>query len=91
MIARSNTFNFVNSRGAANFNQHLGGGQSACDLRNEVDVGYDTDTIAIFEIDKSFTDYLLCQICFSKRPFPCLNKSLIPCRNEPRSERMRLL
>jgi len=33
---------------------------------NEVDVGYDTDRIAIFEIDKSFTDYLLCQICFSK-------------------------
>ena len=34
----------------------------------EVDMGYDTDSIAIFEIDKSFTDYLLCQICFSKCP-----------------------
>ena len=33
---------------------------------NELDVGYDTDSIAIFEIDKSFTDFLLCQICFSK-------------------------
>lgn len=31
-----------------------------------MDLGYDTDTIAIFEIDKAFTDYLLCQICFSK-------------------------
>ena len=30
------------------------------------DYGYDTDSIAIFEIDKSFTDFLLCQICFSK-------------------------
>ena len=30
------------------------------------DLGYDTDSIAIFEIDKSFTDFLLCQICFSK-------------------------
>ena len=30
------------------------------------DFGYDTDSIAIFEIDKSFTDFLLCQICFSK-------------------------
>ena len=30
------------------------------------EIGYDTDTIAIFEIDKAFTDYLLCQICFSK-------------------------
>lgn len=30
----------------------------------EFDVGYDTDSIAIFEIDKAFTDYLLCQICF---------------------------
>ena len=30
------------------------------------DAGYDTDSIAIFEIDKSFTDFLLCQICFSK-------------------------
>ena len=30
------------------------------------DYGYDTDAIAIFEIDKAFTDYLLCQICFSK-------------------------
>ena len=27
---------------------------------NELDVGYDTDSIAIFEIDKSFTDFLLC-------------------------------
>lgn len=33
---------------------------------NDFDVGYDTDSIAIFEIDKSFTDFLLCQICFSK-------------------------
>ena len=33
---------------------------------NDLDLGYDTDQIAIFEIDKSFTDYLLCQICFSK-------------------------
>ena len=33
---------------------------------NEMDIGYDTDSIAIFEIDKSFTDFLLCQICFSK-------------------------
>jgi len=24
------------------------------------DEGYDTDSIAIFEIDKSFTDFLLC-------------------------------
>jgi len=24
------------------------------------DAGYDTDSIAIFEIDKSFTDFLLC-------------------------------
>ena len=31
-----------------------------------MDLGYDTDTIAIFDIDKAFTDYLLCQICFSK-------------------------
>ena len=31
-----------------------------------VDIGYDTDMIAIFDIDKAFTDYLLCQICFSK-------------------------
>ena len=30
------------------------------------DIGYDTDSIATFEIDKSFTDFLLCQICFSK-------------------------
>ena len=37
-------------------------------LMYDVDVGYDTDTIAEFEIDKSFTDYLLCQICFSKYP-----------------------
>lgn len=29
-------------------------------LMYDVDVGYDTDTIAEFEIDKSFTDYLLC-------------------------------
>lgn len=27
---------------------------------NEMDIGYDTDSIAIFEIDKSFTDFLLC-------------------------------
>ena len=27
------------------------------------EVGYDTDSIAPFEIDKSFTDFLLCQIC----------------------------
>ena len=33
---------------------------------NDLDIGYDTDSIAIFEIDKSFTDFLLCQICFSK-------------------------
>ena len=28
--------------------------------RDRVDLGYDTDRIAEFEIDKSFTDYLLC-------------------------------
>ena len=33
---------------------------------NMCDIGYDTDSIAIFEIDKGFTDFLLCQICFSK-------------------------
>ncbi len=40
--------------------------RSHAERHNEIDVGYDTDTIAIFEIDKAFTDYLLCQICFSK-------------------------
>ena len=33
---------------------------AAQNRHNEIDVGYDTDTIAIFEIDKAFTDYLLC-------------------------------
>ncbi len=27
---------------------------------NAADIGYDTDSIAIFEIDKAFTDFLLC-------------------------------
>ncbi len=46
--------------------------RSHAERHNVIDVGYDTDTIAIFEIDKAFTDYLLCQICFSKcqRTFP---------------------
>ena len=43
------------------------------------DAGYDTDSIAIFEIDKSFTDFLLCQICFSKCHLPPNY-----CRDEPR-------
>lgn len=43
--------------------------RSHAERHNEIDVGYDTDTIAIFEIDKAFTDYLLCQICFSKSSF----------------------
>ncbi len=30
------------------------------DHLEKVDIGYDTDRIADFEIDKSFTDYLLC-------------------------------
>ena len=34
-------------------------------------LGYDTDSIAMFEIDKSFTDFLLCQICYSKLPVRC--------------------
>ena len=54
---------------------------------NELDVGYDTDSIAIFEIDKSFTDFLLCQICFSKSK----HSSNQTCRNEQRCERVRLL
>ena len=37
-------------------------------MSDMVDLGYDTESIAIFEIDKAFTDYLLCQICFSKYP-----------------------
>ena len=64
MIARSNTYNFVNSHGAAL--QYSQPSRLANERHNDIDVGYDTDTIAIFEIDKSFTDYLLCQICFSK-------------------------
>mmetsp|Transcript_44179 Transcript_44179/g.58640 ORF Transcript_44179/g.58640 Transcript_44179/m.58640 type:complete len:117 (+) Transcript_44179:649-999(+) len=66
---------------------------------NYVDVGYDTDTIAIFEIDKAFTDYLLCQICFSKYPnrhclffpTPDLNSIFPFSRNEQRRQRVRLL
>ena len=38
--------------------------QAASNAAVDFDVGYDTDSIAIFEIDKAFTDYLLCQICF---------------------------
>jgi len=40
---------------------------------NVRDVGYDTDSIAQFEIEKSFTDYLLCQICYkvSRDPKEC--------------------
>lgn len=66
MIARSNTYNYINSRDAANFNVQPALSSHNERRNNDVDVGYDTDTIAIFEIDKSFTDYLLCQICFSK-------------------------
>ena len=50
------------------------------------DIGYDTDSIATFEIDKSFTDFLLCQICFSKYHSPL---SLF--RNEQGCKRVRLL
>jgi len=35
------------------------------DYPERVNIGYDTDRIAEFEIDKSFTDYLLCQTCCS--------------------------
>lgn len=33
------------------------------DYQEKVDLGYDTDRISEFEIDKSFTDFLLCQTC----------------------------
>lgn len=36
------------------------------DHQERFDIGYDTDRIADFEIDKSFTDFLLCQTCCSK-------------------------
>ena len=36
------------------------------DHQEKLDIGYDTDRIAEFEIDKQFTDYLLCQTCCSK-------------------------
>ena len=78
MISRANTFNVVNQNGAI----------SRSNYNHFVDVGYDTDTIAIFEIDKSFTDYLLCQICFSKCGY-FLNH--LCNRNEQRPERVRLL
>jgi len=29
-------------------------------INQREDIGYDTDSIAIFEIDKSFSDFLLC-------------------------------
>ena len=68
MMARSyaatelrNISSMINGGGAQNANPP----QRARDQpSNEYDVGYDTDSIAIFEIDKAFTDYLLCQICF---------------------------
>ena len=54
--------------GAANGNplRNAPARSSSQERNNDFDVGYDTDSIAIFEIDKAFTDYLLCQICFSK-------------------------
>ena len=36
------------------------------DFQEKFDLGYDTDRIAEFEIDKSFTEFLLCQTCCSK-------------------------
>ena len=61
--------------GANSVMGHRGGGHQA-DNPNMIDVGYDTDTIANFEIDKAFTDYLLCQICFSKSKAVLLTKVL---------------
>ena len=57
------------------------------DYQERFDMGYDTDRIAEFEIDKSFTDYLLCQTCCSKLffRFTCAYRT---CK---RPERVRLL
>ena len=41
-------------------NAMLSHGKPAGIRNNMLDIGYDTDSIAIFEIDKSFTDFLLC-------------------------------
>ena len=49
-----------------NGNLNHGGIAAALDKDEANELGYDTDSIAIFEIDKGFTDFLLCQICFSK-------------------------
>ena len=55
------------------------------DHLEKVDIGYDTDRIADFEIDKSFTDYLLCQTCCSKLK---INRSETIFRVSKRPKRM---
>ena len=59
--SNNNNGNSASHQVIANASQVMNNANAAA---AEFDIGYDTDSIAIFEIDKAFTDYLLCQICF---------------------------
>ena len=64
----ANPLSLLHNRRMTSLNGNLnqGGVVAALDRNVNNDLGYDTESIAIFEIDKAFTDFLLCQICFSK-------------------------